>query len=377
MRPVVSITTGAALLLFSLSPGPSLVPIGAAESPADPATAKATPANPEAAWAEILQLRGSLDRELAHNPVALTEGELSAAAKRIETIADQLMHESEEFIEHFQQHSNLVQAMRQGSFGTGVIGAVGNSERLWQLDPVIERMTRCNIDSLLRRERPDLPLLAVRASELQSAGESGLIDGLLARLPFCGTNQQAFGSMLRLASRARSDLGTKLARQLLTVSNTPSFVGFGAKAVLDRRWRVGGSPQLKYTAIDGRKVDLKALRGKVVLISFWATDCTPCVGELPELKALYEKLKPQGFEIVGVSLDVNRGSLLRMLKEKNITWPNHFDGKRFEGPFAAEFGVYGIPDNWLLDRDGRVCEVKADGYHDLEEKVSDLLAQKE
>jgi thiol-disulfide isomerase/thioredoxin len=376
MQPAVSITTGAALLLLSLYLGPSLVPAGAAESSADPAKAKAKPANPEAAWAEILQLRGSLDRELEHNPVALKEGDLSAAAKRIETIADQLKHESEEFIEHFQQHSNLVQAMRQGSFGTGVIGAVGNSERLWQLDPVIERMTRCNIDSLLRRERPDLPLLAVRASALQSAGESGLIDGLLARLPFCGTNQQAFGSMLRLASRARSDLGTKLARQLLTVSNAPSFVGIEAKAVLDRRWRVGTVPQLKFAAIDGREVDLHALRGKVVLINFWATDCTPCVGELPELKALYEKLKPQGFEIVGVSLDVNRESLLRMLKEKDIPWPNHFGGKRFEGPFAAEFGVYGIPDNWLLDRDGRVCEVKADGYHDLEEKVSDLLARK-
>src|SRR3989442_1085008 len=177
MRPAISITTDAVLLVFSLSIGPLLVPVGAAESPADSATAKAKPASAEAAWAEILQLRRALDGELAHNPVGLTEGELSAAAKRIETIADQLSHESEEFIEHFQQHSNLVQAMRQGSFGTGVIGAVGNSERLWQLDPVIERMTRCNIDSLLRRERPDLPLLAVRASELQSAGESGLIDG--------------------------------------------------------------------------------------------------------------------------------------------------------------------------------------------------------
>jgi peroxiredoxin len=241
------------------------------------------------------------------------------------------------------------------------------------LDGAIDGWTGCNVESSLRRERP---LLAAHASELQSAGERGLIDGLQAGQPFCGTNQQVFGSMLRLASRARSDLGTKLARQLLTVSNAPSFVGIEAEAVLDRRWRVGKSPQLKFTAIDGRKIDLKALRGKVVLISFWATDCTPCVGELPELKALYEKLKPQGFEIVGVSLDVNKESLLRMIKEKNIPWPNHFDGKSFESPFAAEFGVYGIPDNWLLDRDGVVCEVKADGYHDLEEKVSDLLARK-
>jgi peroxiredoxin len=369
MRATAAITTGAALLLFGWAAGPSLVPLEAAQGPETASKAKETPADPEAAWAEILQLRGLLDRELDHNLVALEAGELSAAAKRIEAIADQLEQTSDAFIEHFQQHSNLVQAMRQSAFGTGVNGAVGDSGRLYI---AIEGITRCNVESSLRRERP---LLAARASELQSAAESGLIDGLLAGQPFCGTNQQVFGSMLRLASRARSDLGTKLARQLLTVSNAPSFVGIEAKAVLDRRWRVGRSPQLKFTAIDGREVDLHALRGKVVLISFWATDCTPCVGELPGLKALYEKLKPRGFEIVGVSLDGNTESLLRMIKEKNIPWPNHFDGKRFESPFAAEFGVYGIPDNWLLDRDGRVCEVKADVYHDLEEKVADLLSR--
>src|SRR5258708_33745897 len=137
MRRAISIITGAVLLLFNLSLGPSLVPVGAAESPADPATAKATPANPEAAWAEILQLRGSLDRELAHNTVALKEGELSAAAKRMEAIADQLEQTSDEFIERFQQHSNLIQAMRQGSFGTGVNGAVGDSGRMAQLNAAI------------------------------------------------------------------------------------------------------------------------------------------------------------------------------------------------------------------------------------------------
>src|SRR6266571_4670703 len=360
MRATAAITTGAALLLFGW----------AAEGPENATKAKEPPANAEAAWAEILQLRGSLDRELDHRAVALKEEALRAAAKRIEVIADQLEQKGDAFIEHFQQHSNLVQAMRQGAFGTGVIGAVGDSARLYG---AIEGITRCNWESSLRRERP---ALAARASEIQSAAESGLIEGLLAGQPFCGTNQQVFGLMLRLASRARSELGTKLARQLLTVSNAPGFVGFGAKAVLDRRWRVGSAPQLKFTAIDGREVDLQALRGKVVLISFWATDCTPCVGELPELKALYEKLKPQGFEIVGVSLYGNKASLLRMIKEKNIPWPNHFDGKRFEGPFASEFGVWAIPDNWLLDRDGRVCEVKADVYHALEEKVADLLARK-
>jgi peroxiredoxin len=303
----------------------------------------------------------------------LKEGDLRAAAKRIELVSDQLGDKCEHFLEHFRQDSNLVQALGQFCFGTGVNGAVGDSGRLSRLNGEIYGVTRCNLESSLRGE---YPALAARASELQSAGERGLTEGLLAGQPFCGTNQQVFGSMLRLASRARSDLGTRLARQLLTVSNAPGFVSFGAKAVLDRRWRVGSSPRLKFTAIDGRKVDLKALRGKVVLISFWATDCTPCVGELPELKALYEKLEPQGFEIVGVSLDVNKESLLRLTKEKNIPWPNHFGGKIFESPFAAEFGVWAVPDNWLLDKNGVVCEVMVDVRDNFAEKVSELLSTK-
>src|SRR6266498_3501706 len=68
---------------------------------------------------------------------------------------------------------------------------------------------------------------------------------------------------------------------------------------------VGKPLALKFTAVDGRPVDLETLRSKVVLIDFWATWCGPCVQEVPHVKAVYDKLHPKGFEIIGISFDQN------------------------------------------------------------------------
>ena len=87
---------------------------------------------------------------------------------------------------------------------------------------------------------------------------------------------------------------------------------------------------LKFTAADGHEVDLAQMRGKVVLIDFWATWCGPCVAELPNVLKAYEKLHPKGFEIVGISLDSDRAKLETFIKEKNMTWPQFFDGQGLE-----------------------------------------------
>ena len=70
--------------------------------------------------------------------------------------------------------------------------------------------------------------------------------------------------------------------------------------------KIGQPVDLKFTAADGRKVNLAQLRGKVVLLYFCASWCPPCVHEFPKVKAVYEKLHPHGFEILGISLDQSR-----------------------------------------------------------------------
>ena len=129
--------------------------------------------------------------------------------------------------------------------------------------------------------------------------------------------------------------------------------------------------ELKFTAVDGREVDLAKMRGKVVLIDFWATWCGPCVAELPNVLKAYTELHPKGFEIVGISLDSDKTKLEKFLKDKGMEWPQFFDGKGWKNEISSGFDIHSIPAMWLVDKKGMVVDTAARGG--LEEKVAKLL----
>lgn len=114
--------------------------------------------------------------------------------------------------------------------------------------------------------------------------------------------------------------------------------------------------ELSFTAVDGRKVDLADLRGKVVLVDFWATWCPPCVEEAPQLVEAYEKFKDRGFEIVGISLDSDKAALEKFTAENKMPWPQFFDGKGWDNELAARFKIQSVPTMWLLGRDGKLVD---------------------
>ncbi|HET6883450.1 MAG TPA: TlpA disulfide reductase family protein [Pirellulales bacterium] len=147
-----------------------------------------------------------------------------------------------------------------------------------------------------------------------------------------------------------------------------------------RKLELVGQPMpISGKLVDGGKFDLSQYKGKVVLIDFWATWCGPCIGELPNVKEVYEKYHDRGFEVVGISLDNERDALTKFIEEKHIPWPVLFEGGEdtsgWSHPLAKKYGVNAIPMAVLVDRQGKVVTLSARGER-LGELVAELIDAK-
>lgn len=148
--------------------------------------------------------------------------------------------------------------------------------------------------------------------------------------------------------------------------------------MLDRLKGLLDTPQLgdvldiKFTSTDNRTVDLAALKGKVVLVDFWASWCGPCVREMPHVVSAYEKFHAKGFEIIGISLDESQEAMQSFVRAKGMKWPQYFDGKGWDNELARRYGVLRIPTNYLVGRDGRIIAMDLKGEQ-LMAKLTELF----
>lgn len=153
----------------------------------------------------------------------------------------------------------------------------------------------------------------------------------------------------------------------------------GLKEYLDGKAKefesLGEAPKpIEVTGFDDKPISLEKLKGKVVLIDFWATWCGPCIAELPNVIAAYEKFHDQGFEIVGISLDDDEQKLKDFLAKNKMPWPQFFDGKGWQNEVGQAYGVQSIPATYLIGRDGKIAKVGLRGPA-LEREVAKQLAK--
>ena len=132
------------------------------------------------------------------------------------------------------------------------------------------------------------------------------------------------------------------------------------------------APEIALPQVDGSILKLSDLRGKVVLIDFWASWCGPCRAEFPNVKNLYARFQSKGFEIYGVSLDKDRPSWVSSINSLGLTWKQVSDLKFWACAPAKTYKVSGIPFTVLIDKEGKIIAKNLRG-EDLEKKLEELF----
>jgi len=111
------------------------------------------------------------------------------------------------------------------------------------------------------------------------------------------------------------------------------------------------APSFTLTTDSGRTVTAKQFGGKILVLNFWASWCSPCVEEMPSLNAMAQRLAPQGVVVVGVSVDKNEASYRRLLKQQGIRFEVARDA---ESRLSADYGTFKYPETYVIDATGKV-----------------------
>lgn len=285
------------------------------------------------------------------------------------------------FYEKFPDHPNAKLAREKELKLNEVSVQLGNTNRVVRLQELRESLI--NSPDLPESERFRLRLLQVQqeASGKHGEGMSAVLDAMEAGArklmkEFPGRTEP-YNLLVQIVSAAVQDGDLDRARRLATElegSKLPEASKNLVRAQL-KRYDVVGKPFVFIAlGLDGKEINLEKLRGKVVLIDYWASWCGPCMAEVPNMKRLYDELHSQGLEIIGVNLDESRDVLKATVEKHGMNWLHHFDGANPDGGWAGKYGISAIPTMWLIDKNGVLRDLNA--RQDLEGKIKKMLAEK-
>lgn len=147
--------------------------------------------------------------------------------------------------------------------------------------------------------------------------------------------------------------------------------------IVDNPIEVGKmAPDIELPGVDGKNIKLSSLKGKVVLIDFWASWCRPCRAENPNVVKAYNMYKDKGFTVYSVSLDSNASAWQNAIEADGLVWPYHVSSlKQWNCPVAKDYRVRGIPYSVLIDKNGKIIALSLRG-EELHKKLAEILSSK-
>ncbi len=167
-------------------------------------------------------------------------------------------------------------------------------------------------------------------------------------------------------SKMAADFGTKFNQMVADIEGQAARLPGPAVGTM--------APPIQLPDPEGKDFDLQALRGKYVLVDFWASWCRPCRLENPHVVAAHEKYKGRNFTVLGVSLDHDRQRWLDAIRDDKLDWKHISDLKGWESQAAQTYEIQSIPANFLLDPEGKVIARDLRGEN-LDRTLGELLPQ--
>ena len=134
----------------------------------------------------------------------------------------------------------------------------------------------------------------------------------------------------------------------------------------------GSVMDLEFISSDDKAVKLADYRGKVVIVDFWGSWHEPCRTSMPVLVKIEKTLHDRGLRVIGISLDRKKDAMEAFVKETGMTWPQYFDGKKWENKIARHYGIRSIPARLVIDKTGKVREVNPDDIQ-LQKAIRKML----